>query len=156
LSVYMFSKKIIENLYKNGEITKEELLEENDSSLGFKIKKFLGKSLFFFEGTKSEKIQKCQNLEEAIEFAKQFNDDENRIAIVDNFTPMSNSGTGKFLVKRDGKVMPFNEAYPEEAREIDGIMAAPDFVNVYIINLKDLHIREANQRKVKEVFRIEE
>src|SRR3989339_751286 len=133
-SVYMFTKKVLKFLYENKQLTQKYFLEGDDSRLMADLEKFLGSEMFPIS-VKPDKavVKKCSNIEEARKFASSFNDDSGKIAIIDDFLPISNSGTKKFLVKKDSKVVPFCEAYPSEAKEIDGLMKPPSFINVYLM-----------------------
>ena len=156
-----FIERMAGYLYKNKDL--EEHLDENfffendDTSLDGRIGEFIGNDLFVnFSGLNSSEIKKCESLEEANKIAKKYNDDPNTIVIIDDWQIAASPSTRKFLVKKDGKVLPFNEAFPEEAKNIDGIMNSTKQIHVQIISLNDLQIPQSHRPKIKEIFRIAE
>ena len=63
---------------------------------------------------------------------------------------------GDVLVKKDNKILPFNEACPDEAKAIDGILDSSAQVYVYVLSFNDLKIGEHYRKKFKEIFKIPE
>ena len=154
-SVYMFAKEIIKYLYETGKLKQKEFLEGGDSMLMAYLEKFIGSQMFpILTKPRNAVVERCLNIKEARKFAASFNNDSEKIAIIDDFSPISNSGTNKFKVKNNDKIVSFNEAFPEEAGKIDSLMVPPLFINVYVMTFKDLGIPRSHQEKIKDIFRV--
>ena len=152
-SIALLAKNIIRHLLNSGRLSRDFLLDETDSKLFEILAEFLGIKSFpsliiSFKHTR----QDFSNMEEALSHAKQYDQDPGRIAVVDKATTATSSGTNKFFVKKDGKAVPFSEAYPNEAQEIDRTLTPSNVVKVYMVNLQDLGIPESHWARVKEVF----
>lgn len=141
-------------LYKKGELTSDFLLKVGDTDLATVERDFLGVS---WESQFRMKLpyqsQAFFDLKGAHAFAAIYQDDPEKIVVVDNFKIASTPSTKKFLVKdKEGKIVPFNEAFPEEASEIDSTMDAPRKFVVYVVSLKDIGVPPSNYGRVKEAF----
>ncbi|MBP6883933.1 MAG: hypothetical protein KBC06_01730 [Candidatus Pacebacteria bacterium] len=151
----IFAKRLIEYLYKRGDLTKEELLKTGDLDLYQKLAEFSGSKTFpdliwhLKTFTKSFSTE-----EEAKNFAKGFNEDSAQIAIIDRPKMSSIGSTKKFLVETDNGIKPFNEAFPERAKEIEEVMHIDPTFNVHVVSLKDLGVPESHTEKIKSIFEI--
>lgn len=152
----VFIGRVTRHLWEQGLVSKEDLLKGVDSTLNGKLGVFLGVGPFrmTWEPETSD-IRKFGSIQEAENFARTFNDNPEFIAIVDNLQVTPNSATQSFGVRKDGKVMPFNEAFPEEAARIQGIMNSIKSTNVYVLSFEDLRIYPNFRSKLKEIFRIQ-
>ena len=152
----MFVGKVTKHLWDEGILTEEILLATDDGGLNSYLGKFVGLRMFLLpDQPKESSIENFSNVKEAIDFARRFNDTPDRIAMVDDIQVLPDSGTRKFLVRKKGKVLPFNEAFPTEAGEIDEIIDSIRQINVYLLSLNDLKIPQSHRDKVKQIFRIE-
>ncbi|MFZ2072305.1 MAG: hypothetical protein WA101_01180 [Minisyncoccia bacterium] len=148
---YMFSKRIISFLLKNKNITKEQLLIWKDSDLEEKIYEFLGDGFFptCFKKSEYKKFATKKALSEEINSLR---NNYSMVAIPDDFKSTTKTGVDKYLVKKDGKIMIFKEAYPEMASEIQNIMKFSPIFGLYLINLKDLNVPYEKHKKIKEAL----
>lgn len=148
-----FVGKITRHLWDQGILTKEILLEGNDSTLNSYLQEFIGLNIFLLpDAPKKSEIRSFNNLEEAEEFARSFDSDVTRIAIVDDVQTLPDPATKKFLVRKGGEIIPFNEAFPEQAEEIGKIMEAIKMISVHVLSFDDLKIPESHRAKVKAIF----
>lgn len=156
LSISILSERIINYLYKKGDLTKEYLLSVGDSQLEEVLSEFLGVQRFPALTTKLPHVsENFSNLNDAFKFAQKFNNEPGKIVVINDFKIASSPSTKKFLVETKDGIMSFDQARPDAAEEINAVMGTPNMVNVYVVSLSDLEIPKSNWAKVKEAFNIE-
>jgi len=125
---------VIRHLYQTGIVDRTSLLQMTDSDLEQLIKEVTGiDSLSQLIGLHfSAQVQRFSSLAEAIREERRLVDQQPGIfTLVSNFKPVSNSAVSKFNVKKKGKIIPFDQAYPTEARQIIDIMSVSDRAYLY-------------------------
>ncbi len=151
---YMVGKGLVKYMYKNGMVTREELLEQGDWWIERKIDELLGAYMMLgrFHNLENARIEEYRDVESAKKRAHEFVSDESVITIVDTFTPSTNSAVKKFLVRKKRETVVFAKAYPDDAEEIEGIMTFPKVTRLYFFDSRDLSLPAEGCRKLKEIM----
>ena len=150
-----FMGMVTKHMCDKGIITKEILLTENDRGLDRQIEEFIGFDMYMLSTSPQRStIHHFETIEQAKTFAKGFNQDSDKIAIVDDYKFLPDPATKKFLVQNDGQIVPFNVAFPNEAKEIEKVIQSIAQINVYEISLDDLQIPVGARAKAKEIFKV--
>jgi len=151
---YLIGKGVIKHLYKNGLVTREELLEQQDEWIERKVDKFVGTySLTHrFHDLSNSRIEEHHDLPAARERASEFAANPSIITVVDDFPVSTNNAVRKFLVRKNGKVEVFADAYPEDAEEIESIMKSTAKIRVFFFDANDLHLSPESIKKLKDIM----
>ena len=152
---YLIGKGFVKYLYQKGEITRQQLLEEQDPWIEGKISEVIGCPYFLglFHDLSRSRIEECDSIELAQKRLHEFDDDPSTIVILDDFQLVGKSGTGKFFVRDGRKVVPFRQACPEVAGEIEGIMTFSKKIRLFFFKADDLEIPIESRFKLKEILR---
>ncbi len=137
---FVISQYILKKMY-NTVVTKEELLEYGDMQVEDAISKYVG--INNFTSTVLNQIvvetKTFESEKDAREYARVMSlTDPNTLCLFEKLKPQTKSGVDSFLTLKDGVVMPFREACPEETREIADIMSFDTQAQIYSINLESI------------------
>jgi len=152
---YLVGKGVVKYMYQNGLVSRHDLLREQDYWIEGKIDETLGtySMMHRFHNLDNARIEEYLDVNAAAGRAAEFENDHSVIVILDNFTPATNNGTRKFLVRKGNKAVEFADACPKDAEEIEGIMTFQKMVHLYFFSADDLQISLAGRKKLKEIMR---
>jgi hypothetical protein len=152
---YLIGRGVVKHLYDSGEINKEDLLTYGDGWLEGKIDRFLdapfATGMLF--GLEHSRIEEHSDKALASQRAREFDDDDGVIVIVDDFGYPANPATSRFNVWHHRKVMPFNEARRDDAVKIERLMAFNPIVRVYFFDCGDFNIPVRARRRIKAILK---
>ena len=145
---YMLSKRVTTFLLNSGKIKTEELFSWRDFNLDEKIHEFLGAKFYpmCFEKSVYKKFRTQKDMKREIELLKE---NPYVVAIPDDFQYATKNGVEKYLVKKNGKVSIFKEAFPEMAAEIEEIMKFSPVFGLHIVDLRELRVPLEKHKTVK-------
>lgn len=152
---YLVGNGVVKYLYRNGLVTRDDLLREDDHWIERKVEEVLQSPFVLHNMHNLEKarIEECADLESALVRAEEYDNDPSLIAIIDQFNPVTSNGTKKFAVNHEGSIKTFHDACPEESDQIERIMKFNKLVCVYIFVASDLSIPDGSRKRVKDILK---
>ena len=152
---YLVGKGVVKQMYRQGTVTREQLLTNGDDWIEGKIDEFLDTQMFMgmFHDLEHARIEECSDMDTATRRVAEFANDDSVIVIPDDFQVATSNGTKKFLVRKGNQAVPFNEACPKDTEEIESIMTFSRRVRLYYIQVDDLRISTSSARKIKSSLR---
>ena len=152
---YLVGKGVVRYLYKTGQVTREQLLRERDEWIENKIDQVLGSYcvLRMFHNLEKSRIEEYYDVESAVKRAAEFDKDTSKIVILDDFRSSTGNGVRKFFVRDGNRAIPFAEACPRDAMEVEGIMTFAKRVRLYFFDADDLEIPVEGRAKLKELMK---
>lgn len=142
-------------LYREGKITKEELLTKNDEWLEREIvEKFFGVQSFLYTvgGNGIGSIESFVAVEEIIKREREYLSakSDSILTFTQMFDGKANPAVNSFFVEKGGRIMTFAEARPAEAGAIKTIMTWNAPHKLYVLDLKQVHIDPEAVHKLRD------
>ena len=150
---YLVSRAITKAMFREGFVTRDELLKHGDSWLENKISQYMGKPYFIpvFGWTSQYRLLKFKTRELALTEVVKSKDVPDTLAILDDFESHVKSGADKFLVRQNARTQTLREARPDLAEEMDELLVNDDEVFLIMASMRELRIPERLWAKFKSV-----
>lgn len=151
---YVMATALIKYMYVHKLVTREELLIHDDQWLERKMDEVVGISYWLttFRSIHDHlSYESFGTIDEARCRVSEFDSDESTLSIIDDFRCLTKTGADKFLVKKDGRIMTFAEACPEQTHELEAMLKKKDEFRVCVFSLDHLKIAPMVRTQLKEM-----
>ncbi len=127
-------------LMREGSLTKAQLLHTTDAFLYHELGKVTGLAgvLDHCYSPFKPRVETFATVEEANRREQEFLGNKKMMTHLEVRKSFTSAGTASFLVRIGREVKPFKEVLPEDAADIEAIMAMPNPVWLYIFSIEDL------------------